>query len=520
MVKQYESENLNNQSQAGDEIDLLALLRSVVRTWRVALTALVAVTLVFGAYKAIKIAFLPSEVIYSKPIRLTFKGADKLQFPNEAKFSYGDIIAPAIASIVHERNHLNDYGVSVEDLQQSLTAEPYAPTYPLIILKYQKKMADKKLTVEQLSELEANMWSDVKQATSGTVLISMQFEKISLPRDVASKVLADIPAIWAEKTIRDKGVLDINIPISTAKTLNKDLIENVEYMIVSDLLDEKLSLLRKNIKVLSESQGVSTVKDPVTGMNLFDLSTTIDDTGKYVIDDVLSPIRYLGLTKENKSSIFYYEDKLKKSNMELDLLMNQADLAKQAYDSYMQGQQQSSQELVQKSGSSTLVSPQINNDLLDRLVAMSGDADREKYRQKLNQQWLEYTLEAAEIKNRISDTKQILAALRKTEANGGAARNPAEQEYLDRVKAALPEILAKLSSYFDITDRIYKQLSIESVGLRDQLYTPITNSVLVDKAGLEVKQTILTWIALMFLTVVIVVPTVMVRRALKEKAEA
>lgn len=517
MVKQIESEIVNNQGQlAGDEIDLLALVKSVFSTWRFVLVALLLVSLLFGTYKAIKIAFLPGEVTYSKPIRLTFKGADKLEFPSGAKFAYGDIIAPAVAALAHQRNNLSAYGISVEQLQQSLRAEPYAPTYDLIMLKYQKKMADKKLTIEQLAELESNMWSDIKQATSGTVLISMQFEKLTLPEDVASKLLSDIAAIWAEKTIHDKGVLNINIPISTAKTLDPQLIGRVEYIIVSDLLKEKLELLRVNIKLLTEFQGAATIKDPVTGMGLVDLSTAVEDFSKYIVDDALSPIRQLGLAKNNRLSVFYYEDKLKKLEMELVLFENQAVLAKDAYDSYVQAGPQGS---GLKSGATQQVSPQVDSDFLDKLVAMSGDSEREKYRQKLNQQWLTLTLKASQVKNQIAEVNQILASLKKAESANSGVKNGLELEYQNRVKADLPLILTKLTSFFDVTDRIYTQMSVESVGLNDQLYHQIINGIMIDKVGLEIKQTVLTWFALMFLTMVIVAPSIMIRRALREKTE-
>lgn len=516
MIKQYESENASTHEQHGDEIDLLALLKSVLSTWRIVLLALVIVSILFGIYKAIKISFLPSEITYSKPIRLTFKGADKLEFPNGAKFNYGDIIAPAVASLAHERNRLNEYGISVEQLQQALRAEPYAPTYPLIMLQYQKKMADKKLTIEQLADLEKEMKSDIKQATTGAVAVSLYFEKLHLPEDIASKVLADIAAIWAEKTIRDKGVLSINIPISTAKTLDAELVGRVEYIIVSDLLKAKLELLRTNIALLSSSQGVATIKDPATGMGLVDLSAAVDDLEKYVIDDSLSPIRQLGLAKNNKLSVFYYEDKVKKLEMDLALLEDKAALAKNAYDSYVQASQ-SGADAGTKMGANPQVSPQVNSDFLDRLVTMSGDAEREKYRQKLNQQWLTGTLKAAEIKNQIIEANQIISSLKKADANGPSVKSAVEQEYQNRVKESLPIILTKLAGFFDVTDRIYKQLSIESIGLTDQLYSPITNSVLVEKSGLEIKKTILTWVALLFLTVVIVTPAVMIRRALKDK---
>jgi hypothetical protein len=504
---------LNTLERSDDEIDLLGLLKAVLATWKLWFIALIVVTGLYGAYQASKIVILSNEVTYAKPIRLTFPDAHKLQFPNGSPFAFGDIIAPAVVQAAHQRNQLNEYDMSVADLQGSLSAEPYAPTYPAIVEKYHKLLADKKLTFDQTEEIQGRMQAELDQASRGTVLISMRLDKSQLPESVASKVLSDIPAIWAERAIKDKGVLNLNINLSSSRSLNIDLIQTVEYMIVSDLLDEKVALLRGNIEKLAAFEGVSTISDPESGMKLTDLTNAIDDMNRYVIDELMSPIRYLGLSRDAQLSIFYYEDRLKKLRMELSLLQNQASLAKEAFDTYRRAEQ------VMATGgeSSSMVVSQLGGDTLDKLMQMSGEAEREAYKQRLNQQWLDFNLQAAQVKSRITDVELIVISLREAaKSHNGGERLEAHQLYLDRVNDALPGILKQLSSYFDVTERIYNQLSIEAVGVRDRLYSPITNRVLTEKEGLDVKKVILVWLALMFLTTVIVIPVLMIRNAMKK----
>lgn len=502
----------NPADRMDDEIDLLGLVKAVLATWKIWLIALVVVTGLYGAYQASKVVILSNEVTYAKPIRLTFPDAHRLQFPNGSPFAFGDIIAPAVVQLAHQRNRLDDYGMTVADLQGSLSAEPYAPTYPAIIEKYRHLLADKKLNYEQAEEIQERLQAELDQASRGSVLISMRLDKAQLPESVASKVLSDIPAIWAERAIKDKGVLDLNIDLSSSRSLNIDLIQKVEYMIVSDLLDEKVELLRSNIKKLSEFEGVSTVADPETGMKLPDLMNAIDDLNRYVIDELMSPVRYLGLSRDPELSVYYYEDRLKKLRMELSLLQNQAALAKEAFDTYRRA------ERVTGGGeSSSMVVSQLGGDTLDKLMQMSGESEREAYKQRLSQQWLDFNLRAAGVKSRITDVELIIISL--TEAakkRNGNARLEAHQLYLDRVNEALPGILEQLTNYFDVTGRIYNQLSVEAVGVRDRLYSPVTSRVLTEKEGLDIKNIIMVWIALMFLTTVIVIPVVMIRNAMKK----
>jgi hypothetical protein len=498
--------------QHDDEIDLLDLVKALLATWKIWLIALILVTGLYGAFVAAKILFVSSEVTYSKPIRLTFLNAHNFVFPNGAPFSFGDIVAPAVVQTAHQRNRLDEYGMSVADLQGSLSAAPYAPTYPLILERYARQMADKRLTIEQLAQVQARMESELAQATAGTVLISMRLNKHYLPESVASKVLSDIPAIWAERTIKDKGVLNLDIELVSSKSLNPDLIQQVEYMIVSDLLGEKLKLLRENINKLSKFEGVLTIVDPETDMKLADLENAIDDLSRYVIDDLMSPVRYLGLSRDPQLSIFYYEDRLKKLTMELALLDNQARLAKDAYDNYRR-----SEHVVAPGGdvSGTTVS-QFGGDTLDKLLQMSGESEREAYKQRLNEQWLEFNLSAARVKNSIDDVELILLSLRAADESQSPEQVEKHQSYLDRVNTSLPTILNQLDGYFKVTERIYNQLNIETVGIRDRLYSPITNRVITEKESLEIKKTILVWFALLFLTSAVVVPATMIRNAMKQ----
>lgn len=406
--------------------------------------------------------------------------------------------------------------MSVADLQSSLSAAPYAPTYPLILERYNRLMGDKRLTVEQLDVLQTQMTAELDQATRGTVLISMRLKKHSLPESVASKVLSDIPAIWAERAIKDKGVLNLSIELASSASLNVGLIKKVEYMIVSDLLDEKLKLLKDNIEKLLKFDGALTVADPETGMHLMDLQTAISDHSRYVIDELMSPIRYLGLSRDSQLSIYYYEDRLKKLKMELALLNSQAGLAKEAYDNYRNSEPAAARGA---DAATPMVVSQLSSDTLDKILQMSGESARESYKQGLNEKWLEFKLKAAQVKSSIDDVDLILLSLQEASVKLDAAGMEAYQIYMDRVNESLPEILSQMDQYFKVTERIYNQLNIETVGVRDRLYTPITNGVIANKGSLELKQTILIWFALLFLTSAIVVPAAMLRNAIKKRKD-
>ncbi|UUA71433.1 hypothetical protein [Cellvibrio sp. QJXJ] len=501
--------NTNSTYDKDDEIDLLGLLRALLKTWKVWFVALVLVSAIFGAVKAIQTLATTPETVYSKPIRLTFPNAHLQQFPSGAKFAHSDIIAPAIAQQVFERNNLSAYGLKISDFQRGLSATPYSPTYPLIIERYSRRLSDKRLTVENIADLQKQMDEEIVQATAGEVLISWRLDKHVIPIGVAEKVLADLPALWAEKAIKEKGVLEIQAHLTTAKSLNLTLIKEEELLIAGDILTDKINLLRGNINELSQFEGSQTIADPKTGMRLNDLNNALDDLSNYDIASVLASIRIQGLSNFPELSKYYYTDKLNRLNIKLKGLEYEASSVRDSY------RQPNTSAGLGADGNTNnqMLAPQLNSDILDKLASLSGDLEREKYNQQLNQRWLSLTRQISTVKSTIAETEQLLAAIKHpTNANPGAI------EALAQAKARLPGILNQLTEYFDVSERIASQMRTELVGIKDELFVPVSNSVLENKTSISIKELLITWIALMFLTSVLVIPTCMIRNALKAKS--
>lgn len=500
--------NANANHEKDDEIDLLGLLRALIKTWKIWLISMVVASVVFGAITALKLLAVVPETVYSKPIRLTFPNAHRQEFPSGARFVHSDIIAPAIAQQVFERNNLSTYGLNIADFQRGLSATPFSPSYPLILERYNLRLVDKKLTPEAAAELQQQMEEEITQATAGEVLISWRLDKHTVPRDIAEKVLMDLPTFWAEKTIKEKGVLEIKAHLTTAKSLNLPLIKREELLVAVDILSDKLKLLNQNIVELSAFEGSQTITDPETGMRLSDLSNALSDLNNYVIRSILASIRLQGLTNSPEISIYYYTDKLNRLNIRLTEAEYQAAALR---DSYRQFNNNSG--LVSgENRNSQMLAPQLSADMLDKLASLSGDLEREKYNQKLNDQWLVLTREISDIKSKITETEQMLSALKNPTSTSQSAADS-----LLQAQARLPGVLDQMVEYFDVSERIAGQLRAETMGIKDHLFIPVTNTVIENKERIEIKTLLLTWIALMFLTSVIVIPTAMIRNALKSK---
>jgi hypothetical protein len=369
------------------------------------------------------------------------------------------------------------------------------------------------------------MQAEIRQATSGAAMVSLrideQLDGVKLPEHVPQVILTGVLRAWAESAIQDRGVLDLDIQLSTAKSLDDKLFEQVDYMVMADLLDEKIQQIYDNINKLLEIEGAATTSDLQTGLRLADLKAALDDLDRYVVDELMSPIRSLGLTRNLALSVYYYEDKLRVEKEKLALFEDQANLVKQAYDSYFvgngNGASVSRDALSQgnyypQQGAGTL----LDGDALQRMIDMAAEQKTEEYRQKLNQEWLNLNMQAANVKSKIREIEILIGSLKATDVSEDEMG--LRKSYLSRAEEVLPKIVAQLRDYFDVTARIYKQLSLESVGGTQKLYAPISHKVLVDKAGVDIKRTVLIWAALVFLTLMVVVPLVMIRNAMRKRS--
>ena len=503
-----------------DEIDLIELFSSVWRTRYIAIAAVLLVSVLYFSYTLFHSILRADPVTYSSVIKLTFTGIKQGQYPNGSTFSYQDLIAPNIVATMHEKHKLQEMAISLDKFRSMLLVEPYSPQYPLIVAKYEKLLSQKGLSIEKIEATQARMRAELDQAMYGSAIISMRAPAGTFSQNQAKAILSDIPEYWAEAAIVDKGILQLDIRLASAKSLDAELFNQVDYMLLGDILNDKVEQIKSNIETLSAIDGAATITDPVSGLRLADLTEALSDLRKYVIDELMSPIRSLGLTRSKESATYYYEDKKKSYNRDLALFENQSRLVRNAISVYQSATAKTSGNLdsrqvpkVAGAGSTA----QMTADAIDKISAMAGQVKAEEYKQALNERWLKLNMQAAETRARIREADDLIAALKGKGQTGIEAG--LKEEYLARAKSMLPIILERLAGYFDITQRIYTQLNAETIGATGQIYQPVSSELMVTKA-LDIKNILLIWASLMLVSLFIVIPATMLNNAMRARAQA
>jgi len=496
-----------------DEIDLLELIKSVVKTWKVWLLVVIVVTACFGYFQITTYLVASANASFSKIITLNFKGAGQSKYPSGAAFRIQDLIAPAVMQTVYLDQDLGSKGLNVSQFINNVAVEPFTPFYQEIIGKYTVLLASKSLSAEQIQALHDSKQRELNQALSGSLILTFNPSGVDLSNNEMAAILTAIPQEWARQAISDKGVLKADIQLVSSRTLDEKLFDSVDYIVLSDLFADKIKGLRENIEKVNKLDGSATVKDPDSGWNLSDLENNLYDLETYTIDELMSPIRSLGLSRNPKLAAFYYDEKRLVLQEQLAKLEDESTLIKSAFDSY--SPEKSRPQNGEASAGSGPVISQMGGELLDKLLKVAGEDTAEKYRQVLNDRWLETTMTRAEVRSEIRSTERLIIAVKGQQSD--LLTKELREEYLARAESKLPSIIQQLRRYYDINWRIYEQISRERLGSVGYLYKDGHQGVLRASTGMSLKRMILIYIALIGAVTFIVVPVVMIRNALKAR---
>lgn len=505
-------------SPLDDEIDLLELIRAVLRAWKVWLLTILFVTAVYGSYQLVGYLAAHDALPHSKIITLTFKGVDSGQYPSGSTFQIQDIISPAVVQVSYEAEKLQESGLSAVEFQNRISIEPYTPFYREVMERFGVLLANEDLSADQLLALQNQKSRELNQALNSSAILEFDTSNLDLQPLKIERVLQAIPREWARQAIADKGVLKADIQLVSAKTLDDNLFKGVDYVVLSDLFANKIDSLRTNIEKVKMLNGTATVTDPETGWSLSDLENNLHDLEIYTIDELMSPIRSLGLSRNPRLAAFYYEEKQQVLEEKLVLLEEESQLIKSAYDAYGPDKPI---ELTKGGGPQvsgftgySAGSP-LGGEMIDKLLQVAGEDSVEKYRQLLNDRWLETNMELAQSKSDLRSTQRLISAVKGQSSEG--VTSELRDEYLQRAEKTLPVILERLRNYFNINWRIYEQISRDRVGSVGYLYKDAHQGVLRAGSGVDLKQVILMYIALIALTTFIVVPVAMIRNAMKDR---
>ena len=499
---------MTEELNAGDEIDIKALLKKVLETryWVVASVVLVS-ALYWSAIALIGVT-KPPVLTYQSRINLVFEGVGQSEYPNGSPFSINDIISPVVLTRVYDENDVAKF-ITLDAFISSFSARPYTPSRQLILRKYSDQLSNDDISVAELAELQESLNNELRKASSDGVTIIFSGVNIGeIPAQLVSKILADVPKQWAMHMVENIGVGKFEKAIYSSQVLDKHILSEMDYLIAFEMLLDRLELLQSNIAVVKDLPNGLVVRDDQSGMSLPDLEKAVLDVKRYRVAPLINPVRSLGIAKNPQLVELYFENELIELKRELEVLKAKKTNISSAYSNYVQNSS------TNTSASGPNVTTQIEPEFFDKIVELTNSGADIIYRQELNTLLLTSSDKISEVEAEIVRITQILQSMKGQNSSTQLLR----ESYSSQVNEQMPEIVSFLSKYFDISERLYQKLSTENLGTAAQMFRMYDGEI-----GLSKSRTILssknlrTYLIICFLVALLVIPIVLIWRTLKEK---
>ena len=508
------ADQIEEASTYNDEIDLKALLMAILdtRVWVVA--ALLVASAAFWVLVVLQNNFKPEIHRYESRIDLVFAGVTSGAYPNGSPFSLSDVIAPVVLNEIYEKNELETF-LGRQAFLSSFTVEPYTPGRQFILTKYEGLLANKKLGPTEIEELQARYDVELRNNALGsaTIIFTSQGDS-GMPLSLIKNVIREIPAEWSRRMIEDQGVVRADRRMYTSKVVDVNIVEGLDYLIMYEVLLERLRLLDANIATLRGMPNGLVVFDDVSKFNLPDLEQAVRDVRQYQIGPVMNPIGRLGVAKDTRTVELYFNNSLETLARTTSVLEAKQRNFEKAYDDYSQV---SAIESAGRSGGTSTGSmiPQFGAEFLDKIVDLTKSGEDLEYRQDLNKQGLAI---ANELADAAGERVRITALITAVQGTDDTPETIAlKKEYEARLLREMPGLFVQLEGYFDVCTRLYLKLSGEQLGSSGDLYRYTDGQIDVSVSGNILNMSNIKWFVIVcFLVIVIVVPLTMVRNALRK----
>jgi hypothetical protein len=492
---------MNDIKQDGSEYDLVAFLRALLDTKVHLLIAISMVTLIYWAAVVVLNFAKPPVHTGSVNFYFTFSGVEDSEYPNKSPFQISDIIAPTILNEVYETARVSEY-LDRDQFVTGFTIAPYIPDIDLINAKYD--LDRRNLSQADLERMQAQLRQEINKASTSAAQLTFTWQDSSLPVELVSNVLLNVPKVWENYVIERAGVSSYDITMYSETVVDRSILTQMDYLVAFELILDKMRLLQLNIEQILELPNGRVVQDPESKLTAPDLKRSLIDTEKYLVAPLLTPIRNLGISKDPEIVRLYFKDQLLELKRRKSLAERKRNNLENAYARYVNQSSDADTGIPSSNLGSGNVIPQFGTEFLDRIVDLSNAGLDIEFRQNMTNEQIELANELAEIEAEFERLNDVLAALDKRDLT---SEQDLHEIYAKRTESELPNILEQLVTYFQISNRIYDTISYRSLSPSNGMFRLVGNEVAFSQSNPYLNPShIIVYLLVIFLTATVVVP--------------
>jgi len=385
----------------------------------------------------------PPLITYSTVLSFNFPQSEKNTYPNGSPFSVNDIISRKVLENVWLNNDLKDQGVDLDQFVNSVSIVQYSNNEEFIRAKYRSMLSRKGLSQTDISNIERDFSDEIASASKKQAKLTITTPYNSaLSGVLAQKILADIPKVWSEVSIRDLGVTAI--PVADSESINPEITRRGSTFQVIDYFYKSATDLDNAFAKIVAFPGGETLRDPQTKQSIEDLKKKLADLVRYWILDFdnysqehVKPTEVETLSAEIR--LRELVTKKKEYQLKAETFRN----ALIDYDSLKQQETRSTSSVGSRDGQNSL---QLQGDAIQRLINLGSQNKDAEFRQELTNKRIKEEIQANALEPEISRLSRRIDSARRSVAKGNA--NP------ERVQSYIQDIVMQLDSIGKSVSRI------------------------------------------------------------------
>jgi len=512
----------NEPDYLDDEVSLKPFVETMWGYRRVIAAAVVGAVTLYLVGVLLVFLVAPAEHLGSVQFRLLFEGAEKGEYPNGTLFSTSEIVAGPVLTEVFRANDLQRFG-KYEDFKDSVFVLQSNLDLDLLTYEYRGRLADTKLNPVDRARIEEEFRRKREALVDPVYSLNMRRRErlTTLPRDLMNKVLLDILGTWATQADERKGATKYNVDVLSPSILQREMLEQEDYLVAIDILRAKTSRVLATIDEIAKLPGAKTIRVGEKRVTLAEVRAGLEDVVRFRLEPLLGLIRSEGVTKNSRALLLYANNQLFQLRQEQQESSARVEALQASVREFStQGASSAGDAKAGAAGSaggpgSGAVTPQLDQSFLDRIMGLSTAKDEFEYKRKI--------------------TDRIITESEKMAARG---REAAYYEDLARElrtssgrKVDSPEMVALIKSrsagaFNDIVDGIektalvYRELSALNLNPSTTVFAITDPFLQQTQRSLTVRTVVLYLVLVVMLTLTVVPVACLIHHAFRRRVSA
>lgn len=200
------------------------------------------------------------QVVASLEFRPTFKGLEKMKYPNELPFAPDDVTDGSVIDAVYDRNQVNAV-CNREVFRGGFFVEQRSDESVFLDLEYQARLSEPRITSVERKLLQEEHAAKRKALPLQYRLVFVMPEACAaMPPALLSKVMVDVLGTWASDSEIKRGVLRHQIEVLTPATLDVTLVGPGGLLLRTDLLRTALQRVITNVAEVEKLPGAMLIR--------------------------------------------------------------------------------------------------------------------------------------------------------------------------------------------------------------------------------------------------------------------